>query len=346
VVRISPDGWVTLLPSLHTDGKKIIRKTTPSDQPITDRYGAIVGYETLLSASSDPANYLQQANFPTNVTVDGLADLVGYSLDSPKEISPTHHLEPGSSFWITTFWRAHGEAREEYDLVVRLVDDAGRQWAQADGPPLEGAYPTSMWQPGEKVADARLLWMDPKALPGRYWLTVALYDYLTDSRLPVSGGLTPDTIYLGPLKVPLPPLSEIPNGTQPQSADFGDVVHLLGYQLSNEPNESTLTLYWQARAPDGVDYTVFVHVLDETGQMLMGQDNQPVNGTYPTGIWEPGELVSDKHILNTSDLPPGKYQLEIGVYELSTGERLPVYLPDGKQDPTRRLLLAAPIDVQ
>ena len=177
-------------------------------------------------------------------------------------------------------------------------------------------------------------------------LTVAFYDYLADSRLPVLNGLTPDTIYLGPLKVPLPPLSEAPDSAQPQSADFGEIARLLGYQLITEPKELTLTLYWQAKAPDGVDYTVFVHLLDETGKMLIGQDNQPVNGTYPTGIWEQGELVSDTCTFDTTDLPPGEYRFEIGLYELSTGERLPVYLPDGTEDPIRRLLLTTPIEVQ
>ena len=346
IVRLSPDGWITLLPSLHADGKKILGKATPSDQPITDRYGTVVGYEALLPASSDPARYLTQADFQANATVLGLADLVGYSLDSPRKSSSPLHLVPGSPFWITTFWQAHGGASEDYDLMVRLIDDTGRQWAQTDGPPLEGTYPTSIWQPGEKLADVRLLWIDPKAPPGRYWLTVAFYDYLTDSRLPVSGSPIPDTIYLGPLKIPLPPVTKPPDGVRPQSARFGDVAQMRGYQLATEPGELTLRLYWQAQTPDQIDYIVFVHLLDQMGQLVMGQDNQPVNGGYPTGIWDPGEVIPDEYKFDTSDLPPGKYQLEIGMYVLETGERLPVYMPDGTQDPNGRLLLITPFEVR
>jgi hypothetical protein len=346
VVRLSPDGWITLLPSLNSDGKKILRKATPGDEPITDRYGTVVGYEALLPASSDPARYLMQADFLANATVLGLADLLGYSLDSPSKSSSPLHLVPGSPFWITTFWQAHGGAREDFDLMARLIDDSGRQWAQTDGSPLEGTYPTSMWQSGEKLADVRLLWIDPEAPPGRYWLTVAFYDYLTDSRLSVSGSHTPDTIYLGPLKIPLPPVTEPPDGIQLQSARFGDVAQLLGYQLAAEPTELTLTLYWQAQAPDQIDYTIFVHLLDQAGQLVMGQDNQPVNGSYPTGIWEPGEVIPDEYRFDTSDLPPGEYQIEIGMYVLETGERLPVYMPDGTQDPNGRLLLITPFEVR
>jgi hypothetical protein len=177
-------------------------------------------------------------------------------------------------------------------------------------------------------------------------LALAFYDYLTDSRLPVSGSHTPDTIYLGPLKIPLPPPTESPEGVQPQSARFGDVAQLLGYRLTTRPAELTLTLYWQAEMPDDVDYTVFAHLLDEAGQLVTGRDNQPVNGNYPTGIWEPGEIIPDAYTFNTSDLAPGTYQLEIGMYVLTTGERLPVYMPDGTQDPNHHLILTTPIEVR
>lgn len=346
VVRLAPDGQITLLPSLQPDGQKTLRKAIPSDRPIMDQYGTVVGYEALLTTSDDPALHLAQADFRTDAAVVDLADLAGYNLNSTTRTSSPFHLAPGSSFWFTSFWQAHGGASEDYDLMVRLIDDAGRQWAQTDGPPLEGAYPTSMWRPGEKLADVRLLWIDPKAPPGRYWLTVAFYDYLTDSRLPVSGSPVPDTIYLGPLKIPLPPVTVPPDGVQPQAARFGDVAQLLGYQLMTEPNEFNLSLYWQAEHPDGIDYTVFVHVLDQAGQLVMGRDNQPVNGSYPTGIWEAGEVIADEYRFDTSELAPGEYQLEIGMYKLETGERLPVSSPDGTQNPGHRLLLTTPVEVQ
>jgi hypothetical protein len=346
VVRLSPDGWITLLPPLRPDGRKILQKAEPSDQPIIDQYGALVGYEVTLPAEADPARYLMQAEVSTDAAITGVADLLGYSLDD-LEISDTiFDLVPGSSFWITTFWNAHGGAGEDYDLVIRLIDDAGRQWAQTDGPLLEGAYPTSMWRSGEKVADARLLWVDPNAPPGRYRLAVAFFDNLTDSRLPVTGGSVPDTIYLGPLKVPLPPPAESPEGVQPQSARFGDVAQLLGHGLTSQPNYVSLLLYWKADLPDSIDYTIFVHLLDENGQLVMGHDNQPVSGNYPTGIWEPGEIILDEYTFNTSELPPGEYQIEIGMYLLETGERLPVYLPDGTENVARQLILTTPVEVQ
>jgi hypothetical protein len=345
MVRLSPEGWSTLLPPLRPEGQAALQETASGGQPIVDRYGNIVAYEVALLPSRDPAQYLMQADVPSDASVVGLADLAGYRLDSPGASVPLAHLAPGGPLWVTTFWQAHGGAPEDYDLTVRLMDDAGHTWGRADGPPIEGTYPTSLWRSGEKIADGRLLWVDPHAPPGRYWLWLAFYDYLTDARLPVSGSSLPDTIQVGPLKLPLPPLVETPDGVQPQSARFGQVARLLGHRLIPQASALALTLYWQAEQPDGVDYTVFVHLLDENGRLVTGKDNQPVHGSYPTGIWEPGEVIPDEYIVDTSNLPPGEYRLEIGMYVLATGERLPTYRPDGTQDPARHVVLTTPIQV-
>jgi len=203
-----------------------------------------------------------------------------------------------------------------------------------------------MWRPGERVVDDRLLWVYPEATPGRYWLAVAFYDYTTGSRLPVAGGTMPDTIRLGPLKVPVPPLTEPPDETQPQPARFGNVARLLGYQLTRQPDGLTLDLYWQADTPDRQDYTIFVHVLDAQERVVLGHDTQPADGGYPTGIWEQGEVVVDRHVLDTGGLLAGEYRIEIGMYSLEMGERLPVARPDGTQEPGRRLVLSDQIEIQ
>jgi len=120
---------------------------------------------------------------------------------------------------------------------------------------------------------------------------LGFYDYASDSRLPVTGGFAPDTVRLGPLKIPMPAVTVMPADVQAQSARFGDVARLLGHRLASQPDRFTLSLYWQAEKPDDIDYTVFVHVLNAAGQMVTGQDSQPAGGRYPTGIWEPGEII-------------------------------------------------------
>ena len=346
MVRLSPDGWITLLPPVGADWLTARQHGLGQGEPIIDHDGTVMAHSFALPASADPSQYLVQPDFDASAGVSGVAELAGYSLDTPGQDGDLLHLMPGGPLWVTTFWTAMGEASEDYDLTVYLIDDTGRRWGAASGPPLAGTYPTSMWRPGERVADDRLLWVYPEATPGRYWLAVAFYDYTTGSRLPVAGGTTPDTIQLGPLKVPAPPLTEPPDDAEPQPARFGNVARLLGYQLTQQPDGLTLDLYWQADTPDRQDYTIFVHVLDAQESVVLGHDTQPADGSYPTGIWERGEVVVDRHVLDTGSLLAGEYRIEIGMYSLETGERLHVALPEGTQEPGRRLVLSHRIEIQ
>jgi len=324
LVRLSPDGRITVLPSLRTDWVAVRQAAAGEGRPVVDRTGTLAARLTELPASADPAEYLARPDHGASASVAGLATLTGYSLDRIGYGPTFPHLKPGGPLWINTFWQASGQAQEDYDLTVYLIDDAGRRWGQADGPPLEGVYPTSMWRPGERLADGRLLWVDPNAPAGRYWLALAFYDYSTGARLPVSGGAAPDTIRLGPLKVPGEPPAARPAGSQAQPARFGGVAELSGYRLAQEPARLRLELFWQAEAPDGADYTVFVHLLDGGGRLALGQDRQPADGGYPTGMWEPGEVIADAHTLDLGQLPAGEYRLEVGMYSSAGGQRLPV----------------------
>ena len=122
-------------------------------------------------------------------------------------------------------------------------------------------------------------------------------------------------------------------------------VAFLGYTVSPSGGVragATLTvdLFWHAQGPLEKNYTVFVHLLGPynpaTGGPVWAQDDsQPLGGGHPTSRWQPGQTVPDRHSLDVpGNTPPGEYQIEVGLYEASTGVRLPV---DGG-DETRILL--------
>ena len=51
-------------------------------------------------------------------------------------------------------------------------------------------------------------------------------------------------------------------------------------------------------------------------------------GIYPTSLWDVSEIIVDEHEI--SDLPPGRYTLQVGLYRPETGKRLPVNgVPEG-----------------
>jgi len=133
----------------------------------------------------------------------------------------------------------------------------------------------------------------------------------------------------------------------PVYADVGQDFRLLGYDLRPtqvQPGETVhLTLYWEAvRKPTG-DYTVFLHLLDPTGQMHSQKDNQPQNGMYPTYLWDEGERIQDKYELTIApDAPPGAYQIAVGMYYLATLERLPITDQNGRPLLDACLLIAGP----
>jgi hypothetical protein len=114
---------------------------------------------------------------------------------------------------------------------------------------------------------------------------------------------------------------------QPFRADFAGGPRLTGFRLANPQLHAGdalhLTLYWTAAQPITASYTVFVHLLAADGFDLAQADSLPAGGRHTTDQWTPGRDVIDPHILALpADLPPGDYQLEVGLYLLATRKRL------------------------
>jgi len=138
------------------------------------------------------------------------------------------------------------------------------------------------------------------------------------------------------LAVYLPSLVSLEEIDHPLSFQLGEGVSLIGYNLSPDddplrPGGSLhLTLYWQALTPMQKDYTVFTHLIDEEGQIWAQKDNPPLGGARPTSLWYEGEIIKDEYELVVKEgTPPGEYRLEVGMYLLSTGERLPLLAAQG-----------------
>jgi hypothetical protein len=161
------------------------------------------------------------------------------------------------------------------------------------------------------------------SLSGRFDLLPHYLDWVREHyRLVKSYDETAQIYHLR--KITSPPLIQYP-----QQAILGQRIHLLGYDLHHSPfkpgEQVYLTLYWQALDRIDEDYTVFTHLLDSEGRLRAQKDNPPVNGLLPTSAWEAEEIIQDRYVIPLGpELPPGKYQLEIGMYQLETGQRLRV----------------------
>jgi hypothetical protein len=115
----------------------------------------------------------------------------------------------------------------------------------------------------------------------------------------------------------------------PPVATFGNQIRLRSYAYASRalrPGDTVrLTLEWEAVTTIDEPYKVFVHVLGPQGLPIAQQDNEPVNGTYPTTRWQRGERISDPYVFPLpDDLPPGEYQVEVGLYRPGDFSRLPI----------------------
>ncbi len=89
-----------------------------------------------------------------------------------------------------------------------------------------------------------------------------------------------------------------------------------------------MTVYWEAQAAPDLDYTVFVHLVDEAGKSWAQSDAGPENGSAPTTSWVAGQIIVDTHTLSLpADVPAGQYTLFVGLYDVGSGGRVPLYAP-------------------
>ena len=112
-----------------------------------------------------------------------------------------------------------------------------------------------------------------------------------------------------------------PVPAQPLLATFGAAAALRGSDLPHSTAAgTTLTfpLYWRTQAPRA-NTNLFVHVYDAQGRRVAQSDLpltlDPTPGRYTT---------TNAAVALSADLPPGTYRVVLGVYDTTTGARLPV----------------------
>lgn len=122
---------------------------------------------------------------------------------------------------------------------------------------------------------------------------------------------------------------------QTVGARFGEAAELEGVWLIRG-GEAHVVLVWRALADrPPVSAKVFVHLFDDTGQLLAQDDSIPVGWTRPLDTWQLGEQLLDVHILplpaENGSVPSGS--LRVGLYNPDTLARLPAYDAAGTRLP-------------
>ncbi|RLC88083.1 MAG: hypothetical protein DRJ03_03835 [Chloroflexi bacterium] len=141
---------------------------------------------------------------------------------------------------------------------------------------------------------------------------------------------------------------EVADGNHPL-ANFADLALLLEAEIDQavaRPGETVpITLRWRALRSIGADYTTFVHLVGPDGRLHGQVDAWPVQGSYPTSQWTPGEEITDPYQVQlTPDAPAGRYRIEVGWYLLATMQRLQIVDTGGR--PTGDAFIVGEFDVQ
>lgn len=301
--------------------------------------------------------------YPIKVNFDSL-QLVGFNVIQDK--MGTAYLE--------LYFQALQKVERDYQFFTFITNDEGEIIVDPDEHLLEGMvyqpsaqlsapvwYPTSQWRVGELIRIETFHWAT--SLPLRFGIALGVIDGLgqweIDKRLRpevIESGIVMPLLYDGTLLklltlesdgrivegVVQEKLFSISAIQHPLEATLGDQVKFLGHDLdatSTKPGGSLhLTLYWQALTEMDESYTVFTHLLAGDNRIWGQKDDIPGGGTRPTTSWAEGEVILDEYNVPIQiDTPPGQYMLEIGMYQLETGQRLEVRGgPEGEED---RILL-------
>jgi 4-amino-4-deoxy-L-arabinose transferase-like glycosyltransferase len=119
-----------------------------------------------------------------------------------------------------------------------------------------------------------------------------------------------------------------PRPAVPLQADFDGQVRLRGYGLpspAHPGNRIPLSLIWQAQTRPDTNYAIFVQLRDTANNTLASADHQPYKSLLPTSKWPQGAVIQEVTWLQLpTDIPPGQYNLYVGLYRPDTLERLPL----------------------
>ncbi len=267
----------------------------------------------------------QGSTQPANVAFGAELTLSEATITGGAKAGDTISARAGDLLGVTSVWQVHS-APPPHKFSLRLQDDAGRIWLADDYIPQDGFAPTERWLPDQSAVDQRGVPLPPDLPPGRYRLTLRLYDAATG--VPVETAAGPDVtlaaLDIGPAPVAPDPLL-LPMSVR-IDAPLGDELRLLGLDVTPQPlrvgHESALSLWWRVEDKPAGPKQLRIRLLDRRGDPVF-KGLQPLSLLSPDGPnWEPGQIVRERYRLEVAPTAAsGRYRLELALSDL-TGDAL------------------------
>lgn len=234
----------------------------------------------------------------------GEAHLVNYAIE-PEVVNP------GSTVYLRLTW----ETPTPLVARVRLVGLTGHLlppapvWAQATAPvdapvtELQLKLPTSM-------------------APGFYVIYLDLFDGHRELTPTTATGRSMGDITLVPIQVTTP--GSVAAAKDPLATfgppDTPPVVSLDRLHISAIEEELFIAeLTWRALKQPPLNYWMSLRLKDADGTMVTSRDIPPFLGGYPTSLWKPGEVFTDRVLVPLpADAAQSVQQIEIVLYDRAT----------------------------
>jgi hypothetical protein len=119
---------------------------------------------------------------------------------------------------------------------------------------------------------------------------------------------------------------------------FGDFVKLSEVDAAWDGRAISLTLHWLPMQKAQPTDTIFVHVVDQNGNLVAQGDGDSLGGLTPPSAWRPGhEIVDRRTLIANQPWSPGEYGIKVGIYDRATGQRHPAFTQTGEMTPDAAL---------
>ena len=281
----------------------------------------------------------------SGVLIDGRVELLGYDL-------PGVSVAQGGSIPLVLYTRAQQTLSA---IVMPSVSLGGIEQRFT----TDSRHLTPEWLPGEVIVERYEVYVPFSLAAGRYPLSLR-YDELTGERRTLRVSDSADALSLGEIDVvPVAGARRRARAVDRGLANIGNQALLesawarVGGTVRLGLWDSPLTarsgqvlhlrLTWHALARPSTSYTVFIHVIDAQGHVIVGHDYTPLGGAFPSYLWFPkwleGQSVQDPYRLELPpDLPAGEYFVEVGMYEMGSIRRIALLSPDGTMVGDRLIL--------
>ncbi|MGD1992967.1 MAG: glycosyltransferase family 39 protein [Anaerolineae bacterium] len=260
---------------------------------------------THLGLETDPYGVADQVPvWGTPLEVGHGLTLVGASLDRDQ-------VAPGQALFATLHWQA---GTSTSPTTATLAFRQGGADLTAVAAPVGGRYPADRWEDGQVVVEHRRLVVPGEAAAGPATVHLRVGE---------------QQVEVGQVGVAAEAhVFELPPVQHELNVRFGDVAELVGYDVAHTEviadQPVTLTLYWRAlEGATAANYTVFTHILAADGHLVGQHDGPPAEGRRPTPGWITDEIVVDRHPMAFREAYAGPAQIEVGLYDPETLDRVP-----------------------